>query len=180
VKNGDIKGLDGHLQKTLAYSKDVLDKLEDSTDRVSHVLIPELNGLLLVKFAYALARDIELEIDIADPVRSIPINLIDLCRIVGIIIDNAIEELTSKDYEHKVLRFGILINRSETLIVCTNSCQTLPDVEQIFEKCYSTKDGNEGLGLYNLRKICKKSTNTIASVHYENNEFTMLMTIREV
>ena len=177
---GDLNGLNKYLAQTLAYSKDILNKLDDSQDRLKYIHIPELKGLLSVKFAHALANDIELEIDIADPVKEVPVNKLELCRLVGIMVDNAIEELLSKDYDHKFLKFGILLEEGEILIVCTNPCKIPPDVEKIFEKGYSARGHGKGIGLYNLKKISKKCGNVIASVYPKKDEFIIVLTIRQV
>jgi two-component system sensor histidine kinase AgrC len=174
----DWEGLNAHIENVMDYTDAELAKIDSSREHLKFVHIPELRGLLSVKFAHALANGIELEIDIADPVSDIPIDTLDLCRMVGILVDNAIDELLCGGYDKKLLRFGILLEKEETLIVCTNTCKTHPDVEDIFKKGFTTRDSNRGMGLYNLQKICNKVRNVIPSIHLKDGEFMILLTAR--
>ncbi|MCL1842724.1 MAG: GHKL domain-containing protein [Defluviitaleaceae bacterium] len=170
-------GFKKHLTETLNYAQDVLNKLDDSTAQLNLVNIPELRGLLSVKFAQALASDIDLEIDISDATNDLPVNRMDLCRMVGIITDNAIEELLSTNEPLKSLKFGILLDGDDTLIVCTNTCTTPPDIEKIFAADYSTKGKNRGLGLYNLKQICDNLENVFVTINAKADEFAVILTI---
>lgn len=175
--NGDIKN---HLIKTLKYAEESLSKLDDSMDRLKYIYIPELKGLLSVKLAHALANDIEVGLDIAEPVDDIPVDRMDLCRVVGIMVDNAIDELISGDYDYKLLKFGIILDDGDILIVCTNTCKSSPSIENIFNKGYTTKGGNRGLGLYNLKRICESCQNLSFTVYPKEDEFALILSIRQV
>ena len=165
------------LADNLEYAKDVLDKLDDSMDKLKFIHLPELRGLLSIKFAQALSRDVKVKLDFAKSVTDIPINRMDLSRMVGIIVDNAIEELDSKEYLVKNLTFGIIHDESVIMVICVNTCDVPPDVEQIFKKNFTTKEPGRGLGLFNLREMCESNGNVVCTVYHENNEFTVILTI---
>ena len=81
-------------------------------------------------------------------------------RILGILLDNAIE--AAKDCDEKIINIEIRKetkkNRQILIIENTYSNKDV-DTDKIFEKKYSTKLGNSGLGLWEVRQILKKSTN---------------------
>ena len=81
-------------------------------------------------------------------------------RVLGILLDNAIE--ASKECDEKIINIEIRKeskrNRQILLIENTYSNKNI-DTEKIFEKKYSTKKGNSGLGLWEVRKILTKNTN---------------------
>jgi len=168
------------LARTLSYTEKALEKLDYSMDRLKNINLPELKGLLSMKFALALSRDIVVELDIANQIDNIHVNRTDLCRIIGIIVDNALEELLSIEYGRKILKFGIIADGTETLIICTNTCVTVPIIERIFMKGFTTKEEGRGLGLYNLKQICKECGNLMVTAHTEDNNFTIIVTIRQV
>ena len=169
-----------YLTETLKYAKETLDKLDSAMNKLGYIHIPELKGLLSVKFAHALANNIEVELDLAEPIDDIPINRMDLCRVVGIVVDNAIEELLSNDSKTKLLKFGILPDDEDILIVCTNTCTTLPLVENIFKKGFTTKGSSRGLGLYTLKKMSESANNLSITAYPKNNEFALIISIRQV
>jgi len=177
ANDNNQEGLHKHLAKTLAYAKSTLDKLDSSMDRLKFIHTPALRGLLSVKFAHALEQGIELEIDIADPIDDIPVDQMDLCRLVGIMVDNATEELLQEEYDTKVLKFGILVDDDDTLIICSNTCKTPPPVEMIFQKGYSSKGCDRGFGLYSLKQISQKCGNVLVTADIKENEFSLVLTV---
>ena len=171
-------GLKAYLTEHLAYTTEILKKLDSSMSRLKFIHIPELRGLLSVKFAYALTKNIDLRIDIINPIEEIPVNRMDLCRMAGIMVDNAIDELLCEELDRKVLRFGILRDAGDILIICNNTFHTPPIIEKLFTKGYTTKGYGRGAGLYNLKKISEQSGNILVTVRKESDEFSLILTIR--
>jgi two-component system sensor histidine kinase AgrC len=180
--NDENKGhLKDYLIKHLNYSEEILKKLDSSTDRLKNIHIPEIVGFLSAGFAQALAEGIEVEIDIAEPVDNIPVNRVDLYQLVVIIVENALEEFkTHKKNDTRILKFGIIIDEEDILIICSNTVKIPPNVEMMFEKEYSTKGPGRGLGLYNLKKICGKCGNIFVTAHVKESEFSLILTVREI
>ena len=169
-----------YLKKNVALAQDALDSLTAATESLRFIHIPELKGLLSVKFAQAQARNIKVELDIGSPIDDIPVNRMDLCRLTGIMVDNAMEELQSEEYTNKVIKFGVIVDGSDILIICSNPCKIAPSIEVLFKKGYSTKGIARGLGLYNLKRICEENGNLLPTVRIDNGEFTLILTIRGV
>ena len=169
--------LKNYLAETMAYAKVSLEKLDNSMDRLKFIRIPALRGLLSVKFAHALEQGIDVAIDIVSPVSDIPVNHLDLCRMVGIVVDNAIEALLQEAYDIKRLKFGILLDEDDILIICSNTCKTPPPAEKIFDKDYSSKGYGRGTGLYSLKKTCEKCGNVLVTPHIKADEFSLILTV---
>jgi len=179
IDGGNQEGIKEYLQKNLDVAEKSLKVLDKNVETLQVINIPELKGLLAVKFAQAQSMGIEVAIDIARPVENIPLERTDLCRIVGIMLENAVEEIVgNEEHERKLLEFGIILNEGNIAIICANTCKNPPLVEEIFNEDYSTKGENRGLGLYNLKQICKKSGNAWVSAHTEDEGvFTLTVTI---
>ena len=176
----DSKGLREYLNENVSETKKALDGLDKLMPQLKFIRIRELRGLLSVRLAQAQINGIDVRLDITNPVEDIHISKTDLCRMTGIIIDNAIEELLSQDYQQKFLKFGILIEDNDVLIICSNPCKTVPVIEKLFEKGYSSKGRGRGLGLYNLKRICEEHKNLMVSVNTEDDEFNIIVTVRQV
>ena len=82
----------------------------------------------------------------------------EFARILGILLDNAIE--ASSESEEKIinLTFRNDIKNSRELIIVENTYKNI-DTEKIFEKGISGKENHTGLGLWEVRKLIKKNNN---------------------
>ena len=169
-----------YLKQNIDLAQNAVDNMTTAMDSLRFIHIPELKGLLSVKLAQAQGRGIDVELDITNPIDDIPLSRVNLCRLAGIMVDNAIDELLAEDHENKVLKFGIIPDGDDILIVCSNTCKTTPPVEKLFEKGYSTRGTSRGLGLFNLKNICEENRNVLPAVHIENGDFTLILTIRRM
>lgn len=181
AEDDKLKELKQQLTEVIGYSTKSLEKLENARERLMYLHIPELKGLLSAKVSHALGQDINVEVDILQPIDNINVNRLDLCRMVGIMMDNAIEELSLPIYDdeniQKKIKIGIVRDTDGVAIVCSNTYKTLHDTNKMFEKNYSTKGINRGIGLYTLKQLSEQCNNTLLSVRVENNEFTLVLTI---
>jgi len=174
----DMDELKSNLSKHLGYADEALKNLDSVEGRLNLINMPELKGLLWVKYVQAQTQGIDIELDIAEPVYDIPLNKEDLCRMVGIIVDNAIEELLEHDYNSKTLKLCIVVDEGDIIIDCSNPCQTAPLLKKIFDNGYSTKGPGRGVGLFNLKKIREKNANVSYTVRIANGEFAIIIVIR--
>jgi len=174
----NMEELKSNLSKHLGYADEALNSLDSVEGRLNLINLPELKGLLWVKCAQAQTQGIEIELDIAEPVYNIPLNTEDLCRIVGIVVDNAIEELLGHDNNPKILKLSIVDDEGDIIIDCSNPYQTAPLLKKIFDKGYSTKGPGRGLGLFNLKKIREKNANVFYTVRIADGEFAIIIVVR--
>jgi len=173
-----MEELKSNLSKHLGYADETLKNLDSVEGRLNLINTPELRGLLWVKCAQAQTQGIDVELDIAEPIYDIPLNTEDLCRMVGIVIDNAIEELLEHEYNPKVLKLSIVTDEGDIIIDCSNPCKTAPLLKKIFDKGYSTKGPKRGIGLFNLRKIRDKNANVSYTVRIADGEFALIIMLR--
>jgi len=174
----NMEELKSNLSRHLGYANEALKNLDSVEGRLNLINIPELKGLLWVKCAQAQTQGIDVELDIAEPIYDIPLNTEDLCRMAGIVADNAIEELAAHDYNPKILKLSIVIDEGDIIIDCSNPCKTAPLLKKIFDKGYSTKGPGRGLGLFNLKKIREKNLNVSYTVRMADGEFAIIIVVR--
>lgn len=77
-----------------------------------------------------------------------------LYKIIGIILDNAIESSIESDDRSILIQMGIVKGNLEIVIV--NSFKDKPDLKKIFLEGYSTKGNARGYGLNIVDEICKR------------------------
>ena len=121
---------------------------------------PAIFALISSKYNLALENNIEMNINIFLDLNNINMKIYEFTRALGILLDNAIE--AAKECNEKTINIEIRkdTKRNRQLLIIENTYKEKEiDTERIYEKNYSTKDGNSGLGLWEIRQILKKNNN---------------------
>lgn len=138
---------------------------------LKYIKIDPLKGLISSKIINAQSKDIKVKIEIIEDIKELSINLIDICRIIGILLDNAIEATELCDI--KFIDFLIFKDNNSTTFVINNSCnQNTPPIHKIYEKNFSTKGCNRGIGLKFVKNIIdERYSNVLLNTKIENSTF---------
>lgn len=121
---------------------------------------PAIYSLLASKYYKANDNGIKLNLEILIDLNAIDMKIYELTRIMGILLDNAIE--AAKCCGKKIINLSLTkdISHHRQLMVIENTYTDKNiDLDRIFEKAYSTKPNNTGLGLWEIRQILKKNKN---------------------
>lgn len=143
-------------------------ELEDDCQRVNnlYILNPEvvnndgIYNLLTKKYYEADSKDIKVNISFLLDLSTLNMKIYEFARILGILLDNAIE--ASSECKEKIinLTFRNDEKNNRQLIILENTYNNKDvDTEKIFEKGVSGKDDHTGLGLWEVRKLVKKNNN---------------------
>lgn len=178
IENGDTEGLSKYLTKYILPFNTNASLANASLDKLRNIKIPELKGILFVKLLHAQELGINVHIEVYEEVKVLNIDLVDLCRIVGIALDNAIESYDSvKSDKNFKLQFGAIKKESSTQLVFENTINDSVPLTRIFEKGFSTKSGARGLGLYTMQQIISKHTNADMMVEAKDCLFSLIIDI---
>ncbi|MCD3347792.1 GHKL domain-containing protein, partial [Clostridium botulinum D/C] len=175
LENNDYYNLKKYFHKNI-FSED---KYYDIS-KLKKIKNSGIKGLLSAKISQILKNNIKVEIEIFNTIDDIYINEFDLCRILGIFLDNALE--CAKTTSQKLISISFIKDIDTDLnIVILNSCNdTKINITSIFKKGYSSKGNNRGIGLFNVRSILneKYPDNTILNTYIKNNLFIQDLHIR--
>jgi two-component system sensor histidine kinase AgrC len=139
------------MQKNLTQKNGALNNL-------SNVNILELKSILYTKLLLAVNQDIEVNIDIPDQIDSIHIEPVDLTRMLGIYLDNAIEACL--ETEHPVINFHLgKMNQDIVFIISNSFIDKGLSVDQMLKKEVTTKGAGHGIGLYNVSEVLNRYNN---------------------
>ena len=143
-------------------------QLEDDCQKVNtlYVLNPEIinndgiYNLLTKKYHEAEEKDIKVTITVLLDLGNLKMKIYDFARILGILLDNAIEASSESDEKIINITFRNDSKNSRQLIIIENSYKDKNiDTDKIFEKGISGKENHTGLGLWEVRQILKKTNN---------------------
>lgn len=173
----------GNLEKAKQYLGRYTNMLkvdEEELSELSNLSCTYLYTLLLNKAYKCKDMGIEIYYNIQPSVSLEGFNPIDIVRIFGNILDNAIYEVKELDKEYREVVVDIYFNDESYFFQVTNKGAIIPDEmrEQIFKKGFTTK-GNEGsgFGLYNVNELVNKYNGKISveSDVYIGTRFTINM-----
>ena len=144
---------------------------------LQNLKIPEIKGLMSIKLLLAQEKNIDVFLDISEPIDSINMNKIDLTRVLGIFIDNAIEACS--DIDCSQIKVSFVKRKSSIVIIIINSINNKPNLHDLFKKGFSTKGNNRGLGLYSVKELLDKTPNITLETEIEENNFIQILTIND-
>ncbi|MFY9568398.1 MAG: GHKL domain-containing protein [Acetivibrionales bacterium] len=134
-----------------------------------------LFGILSSKVNLAHEKGISVNMSVAGEMENISgIKISDFCEIIGIFMDNAIEEASVSD---SVINIDMREGDNFIEISISNTCTTTPDMQKLTVDGYSTKGEGRGMGLAIAEKIISRYRNILHITTYENNMFTQTIEI---
>ncbi|MCZ0703977.1 two-component system sensor histidine kinase AgrC [Natronobacillus azotifigens] len=139
-------------------------------NQLDHIKLVELKGILSSKILYAEELGVQVNIEIPNLIDQVDMNIIDLTRLVGILMDNALE--SSSDMEDAQVNLALLKKNDSFLLILENRVDVeFMNIEKLFQAGYSTKGKNRGRGLSNVRSIVHRYPNIMMNTRVENSYF---------
>ena len=153
-----LQSLKGYLSlNKVEQMKNYLNELEtdlDSIDTLYHSGNLQLASILNAKLAIAEKGQIRIHCDASIPPQ-LHVSDLDLCVILGNLLDNAIESCRKiKDPDERFIRVYIGILKKQLYISITNA--TSETVKQRTDHYFTTKRGDHGHGLKRVDQVVKK------------------------
>lgn len=145
--------------------------------KIQYIGNETLRGLIVQKFFDAQTKGIELSLELDQSEFIIKHNLVDVVRIVGNLLDNAIDAAKSTPDKQVTCAFNSLHETKE--ISVRNSTNKKLDVNKMFELGASTKGGQRGFGLSNVQQLVDKQKNFFLDVDSKNDRVIITLTILE-
>lgn len=138
---------------------------------------PAITSILLNKFRIAETKDISMNIEIFFDLSILSTKSFLISRMLGILLDNALEASLETDEKLINVQF-IEASKNKVLIKVENTyINKTIDIGKIFEKDYSTKKGNTGLGLWKIKDILKQDRKLELFTTKNENMFTQQLEI---
>lgn len=176
IEEKNIDGLENFFYKKIIPLNDEMNKKNNKLGLLQNINITEIKGLIASKVIRAQELGIDVLVDVIEPIDEINMDVIDLSRSIGILLDNAIEAAIQCNKPWIKLTF-VKKDNFILLVFINSSLKKSPPIYKIFERGFSTKGENRGLGLYNLREIVNKYKNVSLDTESDNEEFTQVLQV---
>ena len=178
IEGGDMDRLKDFFESKIFPTKNLITGEDYKLNQLSNISVLEIKSLLSAKMIYAHESGIDITIDIPDKVESFLIDTVDLARILGIFLDNAIE--ATLETEQPQIGLNIIQNKTGVSIIISNRFRDNGlMLHKLKQKGFSTKIGHQGIGLGNAQKIISSYDNVLLETTMKCDYFTQHIELTE-
>lgn len=173
-------------KKTISYiDKIVENKLKDNDRIMVEVsIIPSggLRGLIYSKLLTMKNQKIDYQLQISNSIKTVDlislddILILDICKVVGVYLDNAIEEVTK--LKKKYINICMYTDEKDLIIEITNNYKGNIDLEKLTNTGYTSKGKGHGYGLSLVNEIVLQNKKLISQNRISKNNFTQILKIK--
>lgn len=176
---------EGDLTAVQAFVRDMTEDFDRQAgsqirllNQLANVHMTEVKGLLLEKLARIQREDISCELEVFRSLENTRIRSVDLCRCLGILLDNAVEEVCGR----KDGQIHVMISSQEccTTFRIKNTLYGMVDLGLLGTEGYSTKGTGRGIGLFSYRRVLEKYDFVLSATAIENGYFIQELKIQEM
>ena len=176
IRENDMNGLKEYFEDNIVPMKDNLQMNSIKINGTENLKVRAIKGLVTTKILQAQEKNIPISIEVPELVEHIEMNTINLSRVIGIIIDNAIE--ASEDLDDALIRIAFINTEASVMFIVMNKCkENMPRIHELFQERFSTKGENRGLGLSTLKEITDSTENVLLDTTIENEYFVQKVEI---
>nr|BFF33621.1 GHKL domain-containing protein [Staphylococcus epidermidis] len=176
IREDDMPGLRKYFDEHIVPMKDKLKTRSIKMNGIEKLKVREIKGLITTKIIQAQEKRIPISIEVPDEIDRIDMNTVELSRIIGIIVDNAIE--ASENLEEPLINIAFIDNDESVTFIVMNKCSDdIPKIHELFEQGFSTKGDNRSLGLSTLKELTDSNENVLLDTVIENGYFVQKVEI---
>lgn len=157
IETNDMEGLNKYYKQLLQDCNQVnnLESLNPNS-----INSPAVYSVLANKYYKADNLGIKIYLETFIDFNNLYMGIYEFTRILGILMDNAIEATSECDKKYIHVEIRNDLNRNRQLLIIENTYKDKNiNIDKIYEKGYSTKPHNTGFGLWEVENILKKHKN---------------------
>ena len=174
IDSGDLQEIDRVYNEVLVKANHKLRSDKYTYFDLNNIEDSALRSLVAQSIVYARNNGVEFTLEVKDTITKLPIELLDLVRIMSVLLNNAVEG--SADSYKKQMEVAVIKMETETVIVIQNSCKmTMTPSGDLFALGFSTKGRNRGVGLNNVKELLDKYNNIILETEMEGSTFRQII-----
>ncbi|MDH8678020.1 GHKL domain-containing protein [Fusibacter bizertensis] len=174
IEAKDMNGLRAYFEDKIVMVSQKNENIDMTLDRLSYLEQLELKGLFALKVLRAQDAGISVLIQIVENIR-IDMDIVELCRVIGIFMDNAIE--AAENTTNPKITIAVIKRSDRVMVVISNTVKDMPPIYKLRENGFTSKGKQRGLGLEIVRDILRKYENITNDLKYENDTFTQILEI---
>lgn len=178
VRMKDLQQIEQIYYNVIAPTSQLINNQELDLTKFSYITIPEVKSVLSVKVIAAQQQRLQVVVDIPQRIETIRMPVVDFIRVISILLDNAIEE--SIQSEEKELHIAFFEMEGQQYFIVKNSCQQESmDLQRLYKKHYSSKEGKRGYGLFSLKRLVDQTNYSTLETTFTAPYFTQTLLLKK-
>ncbi|MEC1178561.1 GHKL domain-containing protein [Metasolibacillus meyeri] len=173
----DMEGLQSYFQQSIVQTGRQTLVKHQTLGRLDNLESVELKGLLATKILQTDALNIPAIIEIPRPVPMLQMSIVDIARVVGILMDNALEAVRELPEGNISVAIFPTDDEMVQLIIENSYGDTPPHIGKLFQQGYSTKGQGRGSGLTIAKAIIGSYPNAMMHTRVEDGKFIQELSI---
>jgi len=179
IAEEDWDGLKQYYLSKVEAASTVITQNDFALEALGKIKVREIKGILATKLLLAQNMGIDTSFEADTEIDHIPIDSVTLVRMLGIILDNAIEAAESLDAGQ--LRAACLKTKAGITFIVQNNCAPdMPSLQQLKQDGFSTKGPGRGQGLSILSELASSCPNVALSMSIVESNFVQKLMIGEL
>ena len=172
----DREGLKEYYEKIVLKTGQEIMSDNMRFDGLENIKVPAIRSLTYQKLVKAQQLGIETNLEVRDPFSKVAVDIITVVRILGILLDNAIE--ATADQNKGIISIAYVVQSDGDLeVIVQNTVKNDNQVElnKIFEDGYTTKGNGHGKGLSNVKKLVDETPNTTLEIRIVGGQYRTII-----
>lgn len=178
IQQNDLKQLEEYYYSKIQKTGQQITIQSSEIENLKNLESEEIKSILMMKLLLIRQKNIQFSIEIPETISTFAsVDIVILVRILGIILDNAIEAVEHD--ENGKIEIGIFCIDDSKLFVIKNSLkEPIPPLHQLKKEGFSTKGENRGLGLTNVDNLAQQEEYLTINTKINNSWFTQELFIQ--
>ena len=173
-------------KKAISYIDSIVDnKLKDDEKimyEASKIPAGGLRGLVYSKILTMKDLNIKYNLKISNDIKTVDLIkiddylMLDICKIIGVYLDNAIQEV--ENLEQKYINIELYLDCENLVISISNNYKGVIEIDKIEQKGYSSKGKNHGYGLALAKDIIENNKHLLNEKRITKEIFSQILKIK--
>lgn len=176
IVDRDYEGLSDYYFNKIKKTSTVIDQNDFKLEAIGNIRVREVKSILAAKLISMQEKGIDAQLEVNGIIEELSIDSISLVRILGIFLDNSIEEL---EFLGKgKLTVALYKDVTAVHIIIQNSCrEDIPKFHILKQRGFSLKGAGRGEGLSNVQELIRTLENVRLATSISDGTFTQKLTI---
>jgi len=176
LQEKDWDGLSQYYAAKIEVASQAIAKDDLVLESLHKIRVREIKSILVAKLMIAQTLGISVTFEADEEIDQIPVDSVALVRMLGILLDNAIEALAEVG-EGKLFVGCFKWDACISFIVQNTCAPNMPELHRLWKPGFSTKGEGRGLGLPNLLELADSQPNVTLETSIEAGDFVQRLAV---